>query len=197
MLLMSMNHKKKRKKIVFFGDSITEFGTRFGGYMNILKNLLQEAGIDDDYELTGAGVAGDKIDDLYLIMDEDVLAKGADIVVVFIGVNDVGHKLSALTGTDIIRFEASYIAIIEKLLAAGISIVLCTPAVIGESATFISKEDEEINLYGDVIRTLALKYELPLVDLRQAFIDCDISNKEYGILTTDKVHSLFVVVDNE
>lgn len=192
MLLMSVNHKKRRKKIVFFGDSITAQGAGYGGYISMLQHLLLEAGIDDEYELKGAGVSGDKVYDLYLRMDEDVLSKGADIVVIFVGINDVGDEPALVAGTDITRFEASYIAIINKLLSAGIKVVLCTPAVRGENTTFSSKIDEEINQYSDVIRKLALQYELPLVDIRKAFIDYvvlnNIEDKEHGILTTDKVH---------
>lgn len=189
---MSMNHKKRKKRIVFFGDSITEQGMRYGGYIKVLQQMLVNAGIEEDYELAGAGISGDKIYDLYLRMAEDVLSKGADIVVIFVGINDVEHKFSTLTGTDITRFEAFYIAIIDKLLSAGIKVVLCTPAVMGEHPMFATKEDEEIELYSGVIRELALKYELPLVDLRKAFVDYNLVNnvefKEQGILTTDKVH---------
>jgi lysophospholipase L1-like esterase len=192
MLLMSMNHKKRRKRIVFFGDSITEQGIKFGGYIKVLQQVLQEAGIEEDYELAGAGISGDKIYDLFLRLPEDVLSKGADIVVVFIGVNDIWHKYSKGTGTDITTFEAFYTAIIEKLLSAQIKVLLCTPAVIGENPAFSTKEDEEIERYSDVVRGLASNYDLPLVDLRKAFVNYNVVNnleyKEQGILTTDGVH---------
>jgi lysophospholipase L1-like esterase len=187
-----MNHRKKKKRIVFFGDSITEQGMKYGGYIKLLQQILVESGIEEDYELAGAGISGDKVYDLYLRMEEDVLSKGADVVVIFVGINDVGHKFSKLTGTEIARFEAFYIAIIEKLLSVGIKVVVCTPGVIGETPTFSNKEDEEIARYSEVVRTLALKYELPLVDLRRAFVSYNMVNnvehKEQGVLTTDKVH---------
>ncbi len=189
---MSMNHKKKKKKIVFFGDSITEQGMMFGGYIKVLQQILHNDGIDEEYELSGAGVSGNKVYDLYLRMDEDILSKGADIAVIFVGINDLWHKFSKLTGTSITSFEAFYIAIIEKFLSVGIQPVLCTPAVIGESPDFLSREDEEINLYCDLIRELGMKYELPIVDLRKAFIahnrNNNIEQLEQGILTVDKVH---------
>lgn len=188
---MSINHKKKKKRIVFFGDSITEQGMKYDGYIKILQQILIDSGIEEDYELAGAGVSGDKIYDLYLRI-EDVLLKGADIVVIFVGINDVGHKFSIFTGTDIIRFEAFYTAIIKKLLSVGIKVVLCTPAVIGENPSFSAKEDEEIDKYSDVVRRLAIEYDLPIVDIREAFTNYltvyNIENKEQGILTVDKVH---------
>ncbi|MDQ6812821.1 MAG: GDSL-type esterase/lipase family protein [Bacteroidota bacterium] len=192
MLLMSMNHRKRKQRIVFFGDSITDQGMRSGGYIKLLQQILQHQGIEEDYELVGAGVPGDKIYDLYLRVQEDVLSKGADIVVIFIGTNDIWHKFLKLTGTKLGSFEAFYVAIIEKLLAASIKVVVCTPAVIGESPTFSNDEDEEIAMYCHVIRSLAIKYELPVVDLRRAFVNYNLTYntafKEQGILTADKVH---------
>jgi lysophospholipase L1-like esterase len=187
-----MNYKKRKKRLFFFGDSITEQGVKYGGYINLLQRFLKELAIDEEYELAGAGVSGDKIYDLYLRLEGDVLAKGPDIVVIFIGINDIWHKFTKLTGTRIDAFESFYIAIVEKLLSVGIKVVLCTPAVIGEEPSFATKEDEEIEVYSDVIRNLASKYDLPLVDIRKAFVECNkvnnVENREQGILTTDKVH---------
>jgi lysophospholipase L1-like esterase len=125
-------------------------------------------------------------------MQDDVLSKGADIVVIFIGTNDIWHKYSKFTGTSLTSFEAFYITIIEKLLSVGMRVVLCTPAVIGESPAFSNKEDEEIALYCEVIRNLAIKYGLPVVDLRKAFVTYNLTynldNKDAGVLTTDGVH---------
>lgn len=192
MLLMSVNHKRRKKRIVFFGDSITKQGMKYGGYIKQLQHILENLGIDEEYELEGVGGSGDQIYDLYLRIEDDVLAKGADIVVIFAGINDIAHKFTSLTGTDISRFEAFYIAIIEKLLSAAIKVVVCTPAVIGENMAFMSKEDEEIDLYSEVIRALASQYNLPLVDVRKAFTACNVANntenKEQAILTTDKIH---------
>ncbi|MFX8601271.1 GDSL-type esterase/lipase family protein, partial [Acinetobacter baumannii] len=80
--------------IIFFGDSITEMGIQPNGYISKMKLLLQQQNINN-YELMGAGVSGNKIYDLYLRMDDDVLSKHPDIVVIYIGVNDVWHKVLA------------------------------------------------------------------------------------------------------
>lgn len=189
---MSMNYKKRKRRIVFFGDSITEQGMRFGGYIKHIQQLLQQEGVEDDYELVGAGNAGDKIYDLHLRMQDDILSKGADVVVIYIGTNDVWHKYSKLTGTSLTTFEDFYLAIIEKLLTVGIKVVLCTPAVIGEEKSFSSAQDEDISAYCDLIRKLAAQYELPLVDLRKSFVGYNLvhnpENLADGILTSDGVH---------
>jgi lysophospholipase L1-like esterase len=46
-----------------------------------------------------------------------VLSKNPDIVVIYIGVNDVWHKRSTGTGTDADKFEKFYKALIAKIQA--------------------------------------------------------------------------------
>src|SRR5690349_14751628 len=130
LILFSMAPIKK-VKIVFFGDSITQQGVNKGGYIDRIQSELKTKKLDEKYELIGAGIGGNKVYDLYLRMDDDVMAQKPDIVVIWIGVNDVWHKSSSGTGTDADKFEKFYTAIINKLRDKGIKVILCTPAVIG------------------------------------------------------------------
>lgn len=191
MLLMAFNYNKK-KKVVFFGDSITAAGIRPGGYIKLMDSLIAEQGLSGDYELVGAGIGGDKIYDLYLRMEEDVLKKNPDIVIIYVGVNDVWHKTSSGTGTDYNKFGRFYEAVVNKLQAAGIKAIVCTPAVIGERNDNSNQQDGDLNLYSNWIRSYTAKNNLPLVDLRSAFQEYDRNNnpenKESGILTVDRVH---------
>ncbi|WP_449439986.1 SGNH/GDSL hydrolase family protein [Pedobacter steynii] len=126
LLFSAMNNKPK--KIIFFGDSITQAGVEPGGYVDLIKKALDPT----KYEVIGAGIGGNKVYDLYLRMEEDVLNKKPNLVVIYIGVNDVWHKQSSRTGTDYDKFIKFYQALINKIQANGAKIVLCTPAVIGE-----------------------------------------------------------------
>ena len=105
----------KKKKIVFFGDSITQAAVKKGGFIDLMQTMLQQKGMDQNYELIGAGIGGNKIYDLYLRMEEDVLAKKPDVVVVYVGVNDVWHKSSYGTGTDFDKFGKFYDAVVKKI----------------------------------------------------------------------------------
>ena len=182
----------KKKRVVFFGDSITEAGANPGGYIVKLDSMLALQGKAEQYELMGAGVSANKIYDLYLRMEEDVLAKEPDIVVIYIGVNDVWHKRTSGTGTDADKFEKFYQAIINKLKAKNISVILCTPAVIGEKTDFSNPLDGDLNEYSKIIRTIAAKNVLQVVDLRKSFLEYNLKNntdnKDKGILTSDGVH---------
>lgn len=191
-LISSFLPVQKKQRIIFFGDSITQAGVQPTGYITKLGELLTQKGIGNNYELVGAGIGGNKIYDLYLRMDEDVIAKNPDIVIIWVGVNDVWHKRSSGTGTDADKFEKFYHAVIKKLQQKNIKVALCTPAAIGERTDFSNELDGDLNRYSAIIRAVAQKNNCALIDLRQAFLQYNAvnnkENKEMGILTSDRVH---------
>lgn len=183
---------QKKTRILFFGDSITQAGVQPGGYISLMNDMLKAKNLTDRYELIGAGIGGNKIYDLFLRVDDDVLAKNPDVVVIWVGVNDVWHKASSGTGTDADKFERFYTALIKKLQAKGIKVLLATPAAIGERTDFSNQQDGDLNFYAGIIRRLAQQNGCGLVDLRKAFLEYNQKNNpqnaERGILTTDRVH---------
>jgi lysophospholipase L1-like esterase len=188
--LVSMTFQKA-KRIVFFGDSITQQGVGPTGYVTRIREDLEKTA-KGQYEIIGAGIGGNKVYDLYLRMDDDVLAKSPDVVVIYIGVNDVWHKASSGTGTDPDKFQKFYDAIIKNLKDKNIKVILCTMATIGERTDFSNQQDGDLNRYAQFIRDIAKKNNLPLCDLRKAFLEYNLKNnpdnKESGILTVDRVH---------
>ena len=190
-LLFAAMKADKPKKIVFFGDSITQLGLDPGGYISLIREDLGRSGRSGAYELIVAGVSGNKVYDLYLRLEKDVLVHKPDVVVIFVGVNDVWHKQSFGTGTDPDKFRLFYSAIIEKIRAAGARVVLCTPAVIGEKTDFSNQQDGDLNAYSGIIRSLAASYQCDLIDLRRIFLDHNLKhnpeNREKGILNQDRV----------
>lgn len=183
---------QKKQRVVFFGDSITQQGAGANGYIMMMGDMLKQKGLDNQYELVGAGISGNKVYDLYLRMEDDVLAKNPDVVIIWIGVNDVWHKKTSGTGTDADKFERFYNAIIKKLKDKHIKVILCTPAAIGEKTDYTNELDGDLNKYAAIIRDIAQKNNCPLIDLRKAFLDYNLANnkenKESGILTRDRVH---------
>lgn len=191
LILISMSPVKKTK-IVFFGDSITQAGVSKGGYIDRIQNYLSKQSLQEKYELAGAGIGGNKVYDLYLRMEDDVLAKDPQVVVIYVGINDVWHKTSSGTGTDLDKYEKFYVAIIKKLQAKNIKVAVCTPSVIGEKKNNANPQDADLDKYSAAIRKLATTYNCTLIDLRSAFAQYEKENnaedKESGILTTDRVH---------
>ncbi|MEO7988753.1 MAG: GDSL-type esterase/lipase family protein [Chryseolinea sp.] len=183
---------QQKKKVVFFGDSITQAGVQPGGYILKVGELASKENKADQFDFIGSGIGGNKIYDLYLRAEDDVLSKNPDVVILYVGVNDVWHKRTHGTGTDADKFEKFYTALIKKFQAKNIKVVLCTPAAIGERTDFSNELDGDLNNYCNIIRSLASKNNLPLVDLRKSFLDYNLKfnteNKESGILTSDRVH---------
>lgn len=189
-ILMSMQNAKP-VRVVFFGDSITELGVQPGGYIDRMRNMLKEKNATN-FQLIGAGISGNKVYDLYLRLEEDVLRQQPDWVFVYVGVNDVWHKKTHGTGTDPDKFEKFYVALIRKMQAQGIQVALCTPAVIGEKTAGKNELDADLDKFAQIIRKLSAQYGLPLCDLRRIFLEhlahVNKENKEKGILTNDGVH---------
>jgi lysophospholipase L1-like esterase len=191
MFMMSFRGEKK-KKIVFFGDSITQAGVDKGGYIDVLQNMITEKGAADKFELNGAGISGNKIYDLYLRIEKDVLDKKPDIVVIWVGVNDVWHKSSSGTGTDFDKFGRFYDAVVKKIQQGGAKVIVVTPAAIGEKNDYSNSQDGDLNGYSSWLRKYVKDNGLGLVDLRTIFHEYSLAhnpeNLSKGILTSDGVH---------
>jgi lysophospholipase L1-like esterase len=181
----------KKTSIIFFGDSITQAGAESSGYINLLRQMVNDTIEQNNYELIGAGINGNKIDDLYRRMDRDVIARKPDMVVIYIGINDVWHKTSG-NGTPIAKFAELYESIIKKFQANNIDVAVCTTSVIGEKKVNGNPQDTDLDSYSSVILGLSATMNCLLVNLRSAFkkylANNNPDNQEFGILTTDQVH---------
>lgn len=192
MSLSSYTTLENPTRIVFFGDSITQAGVNKTGYITKMAEMLSTQGLASKYELIGAGIGGNKIYDLYLRHEEDVIAKKPNIVIIYVGINDVWHKTTSRTGTDADKFEKFYNALIKRLQKSNIQVVICTPTVIGEKFDATNENDGDLNAYSNIIRKIATDNQCKLIDLRKVFLSYEeknnIENKASGILTTDRVH---------
>jgi isoamyl acetate esterase len=191
-ILVSFTQPTRKVKILFFGDSITQAGVSPNGYIVKMDSIIKQSHLSDSIELVGAGIGGNKVYDLYLRMEDDVMKQHPDVVMIYVGINDVWHKASSGTGTDPDKFEKFYRAIIKKLQEKNIKVIVCTPSVIGERNDNSNQQDGDLNNYSNIIRKIATDMSLPVCDLRKAFADYlkvnNPSNLEKGILTSDRVH---------
>ena len=132
------------KKIIFLGDSITEAGVydtevgipyngeliypNYNGFITLLSRNVEE-----NIELVGKGIGGDKVSDLLTRYRDDVIKLNPDKVFIYIGINDVWHKYDFGTGSDIDLYENGLRQIISDIKDNGAEVILCTPTVIGEN----------------------------------------------------------------
>lgn len=190
---MAFTPQNKPTKVVFLGDSITEGGMQPSGYISLVKNALNTVGKSADYTLVGAGISGNKVPDLQARLEKDVLDENPDLVFVYIGINDVWHfNEQGVGGTSEEAFEDGLQDVISRIQDTGAEVVICTPSVIGEKASGDNERDKMLDKYADISRKLAQENNLPLCDLRKAFMEYlavnNKNNQSEGILTTDGVH---------
>ena len=191
------------KKVVFLGDSITQNAVinsdKFKGFISLLGE-----NVDQNIELIGKGIGGDKVSDLLTRYRDDVIKLNPDMVFIYIGINDVWHKYDYGTGTDIDLYENGLRQIITDLKENGVEVILCTPTVIGENKgefTLVNQfkdietmeiMNNDLDDYSDIIRKLSREFDTKLLDLRKIFMqyisENNPENKSKGVLTTDGVH---------
>src|SRR5262249_52779605 len=179
---------KKGDRVIFFGDSLTALAVKDShvpegkGYVPLVREALKEKGVEVDAVATG----GHKVTDLLKRVDKDVIAKKPAVVVIQIGVNDAG------AGVTPEQFKGQLEELIDRLEKGGARVVQCTCTCRREGYDANDAFDKKLDALAETARTLAREKKLPLIDLRQAFLDYwkehNPDNKPKGILTYDGNH---------
>jgi lysophospholipase L1-like esterase len=179
---------KKGDKIVFFGDSLTELAGREApkehvtkGYVRIVREALKDKGVEVDWVATG----GHTVPDLLKRVEKDVIAKKPTIVVIQIGCNDA-RRIPKDT------FKSSLEELIDRLQNEKIQVIQCTLTSVGEKHDGTNKDDPKLDEFAVVQREVAKAKNVPLIDLRKAFVEHwkknNPDNKPNGILSYDGNH---------
>jgi lysophospholipase L1-like esterase len=192
---------KKDMKISIFGDSIT----MQGGYADDIQKALGAAASTKDLniQITRHGLNGGRVPtvlegksewgDLGGTFEALLEKDKPDILVIFLGVNDVWHREK---GTSPAEYRSGLKKMIDLGTAAKAKIVLVTPMCIGERPDGKGEFDKELDKYAGIVRTLAKESRAGLADVRTATIQylkkanpkTDGEYKANGILTGDGVH---------
>ncbi len=193
--------ENNKTRVIFLGDSITQQGEDLeNGFISLMRQNISQ----NNFELIGKGISGNKVSDLLTRYKADVIDLNPDIVFIYIGINDVWHKYDYGTGTDIDLFETGLRAIISDVKLLNSKIVLCTPTVIGENignfelgnkfkdVETMEKMNADLDEFSNVVRRLSSEFRTELIDLRKVFMNHitknNPNNDAKGILTTDGVH---------
>ncbi len=182
---------KDGETIVFLGDSITQQGAGPTGYVTLFRETLEKTRPDSGIKVIGAGIGGHKVPDLESRLDKDVLSHKPNVVVIYIGINDVWHSKNG-RGTPADKFEAGLHNLIKRCNDAGARVILSTPSVIGEKHDGSNELDAMLTEYAAISRKVATETSTTLLDLHGAFNnylkEYNIAGQEKGVLTTDGVH---------
>ncbi|HUE71214.1 MAG TPA: SGNH/GDSL hydrolase family protein [Pirellulaceae bacterium] len=183
---------KQRDSIIFFGDSLTQLAGQekpaehvTKGYVRIVREKLRETHKDLNVMVDWVATSGHTVPDLLKRVDNDVIVKKPTIVFIQIGCNDA-RRLPRET------FEKGLEELIDKLQDAGIQVIQCSLTSVGEKHDGTNQDGPKLEEFAQVAREIAAKKQLPLNDLRKAFVaywkEHNTENKPHGLLTYDGNH---------
>ncbi|MDB5191188.1 MAG: family lipolytic protein [Segetibacter sp.] len=170
LLFLAYGYSKKRKKVFVFGASIIDENTNLG-VVSKLRKLIHNEGLTERLEVISAIFNTDKIYDLYLRVDTEIIFNGADVIIIYSGLNDALTKQEESTGTGIAAFKKFFEALIDKLQKEKIKIILCIPILPTEPFSPLMVLNEQVEQYTNVIRKLGETKQLPLVDVRTEMLN--------------------------
>ena len=192
-LLKKRVELKMGDRILFLGDSLTYLAGKeepkkhvTKGYVRIVEETLQEEHKDKKIEVYWASTGGGTVYTLHSLLEKSVFPKKPTIVVIQIGCNDARSKMT------LEKFKQGLEDLIDRLREAKITVVQCTLTSVGEKHDGTNPHDERLEVFAETARQVALKKQVPLNDLRKAFVAYwkknNPENKPRGILTYDGNH---------
>ena len=173
---------KTGEKIAFLGDSITQFGDRPDGYVQLVMDGLKRAGVNA--VAIPAGISGNKSNDMLRRL-AGVLDRKPDWLLLSCGVNDVGHGKS---GVELPDFKKNISAILDQANAAGVKVMILTPTTHTEQLD--SANNQKLEGYCEFLRGEAAGRKLLIADLNRKMRDELTAKKDIkGLkLTIDNLH---------
>ena len=173
---------KSGEKVLFLGDSITQFGNNPYGYVRLVESALKTAGCR--IEVIPAGVSGNKSTQM-LSRFRRLIAQKPDWLLVNCGVNDVAHSTKRV---ELPEYQKNMRDIFDMAQNAGIKVMVLTPTVIGEDLG--NKNNQKLAGYIKFLREEAAARKLVLADTAKAFETAlkSCTRKEKLKLTVDGLH---------
>lgn len=187
---------------VALGDSITEDGQaiRWVEYYMRTRNAAPK------FRAVNAGVGGDNAGAAMRRLDHDVLARRPTVVSVMFGMNDVGRNDYATDKTDatslvrrrqsLERYEANLNALVKKLRAADVRVVLASPTSYEHAPRVPSPDFPGINAAlkscEDIMRKIGAAQNVPVANVHEIFdrwnTELQKESPDGSLIAPDRVH---------
>ncbi len=187
---------RNKHRIVVVGDSITQSGGQYGGYVWLLQRYLNFLYPQQPVEIISSGVSGNTSTQLYERFKQDVLEKKPDLITINIGVNDVLQSFQTPTTArpnipTPQEYRQNLTAMVDVATAKAIPVLLLSPTIIYEDLS--GRENQRIAEYIAVMRDVALQYHCQFIDLNVPFRHVISTYQRYGgqgqnLLTRDGIH---------
>lgn len=165
---------RQHDHLVFFGDSITEWGrdknnpeSLGNGYVSLVVADILEHHPDLKLQFFNRGIGGNKVQDL-VDRVEDCLSCQPAALVLMVGINDVWH----LVGKDGFaslaeqkRFETTYRKLLQTLKDAGIDRILLMEPYVLDYPEDRMEWRRDLDPKIQIVRHLAREFKLELIPL--------------------------------
>jgi len=157
------------KKVVFFGDSVTEAHRNIKnhqdlgqGFVFLLQNIYQQVSFHNK------GIGGQRIKDLLVRVDEDVISLEPDLCFIWIGVNDAWLPYLLGFESSFDTFKHDYDGLIKHIQnkCKKTKLILIKPYVlpIGHVSLEILQDVDRYRVYVDDI---AKQFDLDVIDIKE------------------------------
>jgi isoamyl acetate esterase len=148
------------RKIICFGDSITEMGVmqEMRGFIaRLAERYVRRA------DILARGFSGYTTREALAILDQAVLDEKPDMVIVFLGDND-GVTPDQIQHVPLDEFKKNYRRMVQGILDGGSKCILVTPPPVDERKTS-SRTMSGLAAYAQEIFEVGAESDLPVVDL--------------------------------
>ncbi|HWV57613.1 MAG TPA: SGNH/GDSL hydrolase family protein [Longimicrobiales bacterium] len=187
-------------KLVMIGDSITDAGrarpigegrgdTLGNGYVMMVDALLSAVHPEARIRVVNMGISGNTVRNLAARWQTDVFNLEPDYVSIMIGANDVWRQFDSPLRTEqhvfIEEYESVYEELITQTLPRVKGLILFTPFYLEPNRQDAMRAT--MDRYSDVVRRLAQRHSLPLVD-SQAVFDELLEHVYPAAINWDRVH---------
>lgn len=185
-------------KVACIGDSITYARGEGTGYTDRLADYFAVIFPGRHIQVLNRGISGEHSYQMEARYQRDAIATGAELIIIFAGVNDVGHGFDrnhpagdGPAGTSLKDYLASMASMIDIAKENRRRVLVITPPTIFEDVE--NPMDKKLDLYCRELRALAQEKQVPVADVRQAFVEMTSAyrkscNATDYLLTTDGIH---------
>lgn len=187
----------KKIKILFQGDSITDWGRdkrnyhQMGnGYPKYASDYISKAYPDIEFEFVNLGISGNRTDQLFDRLYADAIAIEPDIISILIGVNDVWHRHGAgkIMTTDE-QMELNYRTILKELRAkTNAKIMMLVPFVLDFDDDMRRAIRRDLPSVQKIVYKLAEEFADVCIPLDKLFAEALTSQSEPLYYSDDGVH---------
>ena len=181
-------------RILFQGDSITDAGRdrrnyhdMGNGYPKFAAEHIRNAFPDSEIELINLGISGNRTDNLFDRMYEDVIQLQPDIVSILICINDIWHRHSHHIETTDAQIAANYRAILSRIKEqTNAKIVILSPFLLDNEEKEAWRPELERLL--PIVRSLADEFADVYIPLDEIFAKALPKQPEPQYYSADGVH---------